>query len=189
MFKLAEWPPLATRRTFSTAVKPESLIFVNISQLHIRTFNVSPSGHFPLPPQTLRNSLCMWKKRSSFVLCKQKACTCTESHQEEVTIAMIKSRELVLAASLILFPASSFALVSGFYDSAEKIQTILASEAVADAARQAPIGALSEVGKSPEGNSLWEVRVQECDLLVELQAILPDGPGKVTYEVVKVGGC
>lgn len=102
---------------------------------------------------------------------------------------MIKSRELVLAASLILFPASSFALVSGFYDSAEKIQTILASEAVADAARQAPIGALSEVGKSPEGNSLWEVRVQECDVLVELRAILPDGPGKVTYEVVKVGGC
>lgn len=90
---------------------------------------------------------------------------------------------------MIVLAQPALAMVSGFYDSAEKIATILASDLVADAVRQAPIGSISEIGKTEAGNAFWQVRVQECDLGVELKAIPPEGVGKMTYEVVSVTAC
>lgn len=97
-----------------------------------------------------------------------------------------------MTAVIVVFASvaqPSNAMVSGFYDSAEKITTILASDQVADAVRQAPIGSISEIGKTEAGNAFWQIRTQDCDLGVELKAVPPDGPGKVTYEVISVTAC
>lgn len=94
---------------------------------------------------------------------------------------------LVLALSLAASPA--FAALSGFYDSAERIQTILASSAVADALHQQPIGAISNTGTRKDGASEWTVRTQECDLIVYLVATPPAGPGMTTYTVETAGTC
>jgi hypothetical protein len=95
--------------------------------------------------------------------------------------------------AVILFPAllatPAAAALSGYYDSAERIGTILGSGAVADAVRQAPIGAISNTGTRKDGASEWQVRTQECDLLVYLIPILPDGPGKTTYKLDIPGKC
>lgn len=102
----------------------------------------------------------------------------------------MNSRLTSTAIVLSIFASlPAYSMVSGFYDSAEKIATILASELVADAVRQAPIGSISEIGKTESGNAFWQIRVQECDLGVELKAIPPEGVGKVTYEVVSVTAC
>lgn len=81
------------------------------------------------------------------------------------------------------------AALSGYYDSAEQIGMILGSEAVADAVHQAPIGAISNTGTRKDGAKEWTVRVQECDLIVYLKPVLPNGPGKTTYEIEVPGTC
>lgn len=95
--------------------------------------------------------------------------------------------------AVILFPAllatPAAAALSGYYDSAERIGTILGSGAVADAVHQAPIGAISNTGTRKDGASEWQVRTQECDLLVYLIPILPEGPGKTTYKLDIPGKC
>jgi hypothetical protein len=88
-----------------------------------------------------------------------------------------------LAALIALAPTSAFAAVSGYYDSAEKISTILASSDVADALRQAPIGEISNSGTRDDGAAEWTIRTQDCDLVVYLVAVPPAGVGKTTYEV------
>lgn len=98
-------------------------------------------------------------------------------------------RKLVVLALLAATPAA--AMLSPWYDSAEKISAILQSGAVADAVRQAPIGAVSNIGTATNGNDLWQVRVQGCDLIVEL---IPEAPpegmvGKITYTAQPVGPC
>lgn len=98
-------------------------------------------------------------------------------------------RKLVVLALLAATPAA--AMLSPWYDSAEKISAILQSGAVADAVRQAPIGAVSNIGTATNGNDLWQVRVQDCDLTVEL---IPEAPpegmvGKITYTAQPVGPC
>lgn len=90
---------------------------------------------------------------------------------------------LALAAS----PAQ--AMLSPYYDSAEKISAILQSAEVADALHQAPIGAIMNTGTAPDGADEWTVRVQECDLVVRLIAVAPDGIGKFTYRVEVAGPC
>lgn len=98
-------------------------------------------------------------------------------------------RALLALPFLIASPAA--AMLSPWYDSAEKITAILQSPAVADAVHQAPIGAVSNIGTAENGNDLWQVRVQECDLRVEL---IPEAPpegmvGKITYTAQPVGAC
>lgn len=85
------------------------------------------------------------------------------------------------AFTLAVTPAQ--AAISGFYDSAEQIQLILTSAAVADALRQAPIGSISNTGTRDDGANEWTVKVQECDLKVYLAPIPPDGVGKTTYSI------
>lgn len=103
---------------------------------------------------------------------------------------MVMASKLVLTIAVAaLYAAPAFALLSGFYDSGEKIMTILSSSEVASAVREAPVGAISEVGKAENGNSLWSVRVQDCDVLVELLEVPPDGTGMVTYIVESVSVC
>jgi hypothetical protein len=96
-------------------------------------------------------------------------------------------RSLALGVLLAASPAA--AMLSPYYDSAEKISAILASAEVADALRQAPIGAISNTGTTPEGHDIWTLRVQDCDLQVHLIALPPEGVGKVTYKVELAGLC
>jgi hypothetical protein len=103
---------------------------------------------------------------------------------------MMMALKLVLTTAVAaLYAAPAFALLSGFYDSGEKIMTILLSSEVASAVREAPVGAILEVGKAENGNSLWSIRVQECDVLVELLEVPPEGTGMGTYIVENVSTC
>ena len=93
----------------------------------------------------------------------------------------------ILLVGLAAVPAQ--AALSGFYDSGEQIGTILSSRAVADAVRQAPIGAISNTGTRKDGAHEWTVRVQACDLKVYLVPVPPKGPGKTTYTVETPAPC
>ncbi|NBO20996.1 MAG: hypothetical protein EBU97_03435 [Rhodobacteraceae bacterium] len=99
-------------------------------------------------------------------------------------------RRAVIIAALLVAPPAQAAL-SGFYDSATKIEAILADGAVADALHQAPVGQISNTGTTKDGNDLWVVRTQECDLGVAVIADLPkDGMvGMTTYSVKIVTPC
>ena len=81
------------------------------------------------------------------------------------------------------------AMLSGYYDSAEKIAAILQSPDVADAVRQAPIGGISNTGTAPDGADEWTVRVQDCDLVVRVIGHDPEGVGKTTYTVELTTPC
>lgn len=99
---------------------------------------------------------------------------------------MIGKLGLILAV-LAATPAS--AMLSGYYDSAEKITAILQSAAVADALRQAPIGSIANTGTAPDGADEWTVRVQDCDLVVRVIGHPPTGVGKTTYTVELTAPC
>lgn len=94
-----------------------------------------------------------------------------------------------LALGLLIPANPALAALSGFYDSGAKITAILASEAVGDALRQAPIGAISNIGTTKDGKDIWQVRVQDCDLEVWVVPHLPDGPGMTTYSIEVPGVC
>ena len=96
---------------------------------------------------------------------------------------------LAAAVLLSLTPTSAFAALSGYYDSAEQISTILNSNEVADALRQAPIGQISNSGTRKDGAPEWTIRTQECDLTVYLVPTPPAGPGMTTYSVDLPAGC
>ena len=99
-------------------------------------------------------------------------------------------KKIAIAAVLLVVPAlPASAALSGFYDSGEQISTILASEAVGNALRQAPIGAISNTGTRDDGAKEWEVRTQECDLKVYLVPHAPVGVGKTTYTVDVPNAC
>lgn len=100
------------------------------------------------------------------------------------------TRSLALPIALLaLSGLPAEAALSGFYDSGEQIGLILGSEAVGNAVHQAPIGSISNTGTREDGANEWTVRVQECDLKVYLKPILPNGPGKTTYEIDIPGAC
>lgn len=96
---------------------------------------------------------------------------------------------LFVIAALCASPAAG--MVSGFYDSANKIAAIFASDAVADALRQAPVGSVSEVGTSKDGAGQWMIRTQDCDLIVDVTPEpLPEGMvGAPEYSVRIAKGC
>lgn len=99
-------------------------------------------------------------------------------------------KKLAIAALLLAVPTlPASAALSGFNDSGEQISTILSSEAVANALRQAPIGSVSNTGTREDGAHEWEVRTQECDLKVYLAPHAPAGVGKTTYTVDVPNGC
>ena len=98
--------------------------------------------------------------------------------------------KLILAAFFATaFATPSFAALSGFYDTAEKMDAIFANPAIGDALRQAPVGSISEIGKDKDGASLWQLRTQECDLKVRVIATPPKGVGKTTYRAEPKGKC
>ncbi len=92
---------------------------------------------------------------------------------------------------LLLSATPSFAALSGYYDSAEKIGAILGSSEVADALHQAPVRAVENIGSSKSHHDLWVVRTRDCDLKVELIPRKPSGGmvGKTTYKVKLAGSC
>jgi hypothetical protein len=96
---------------------------------------------------------------------------------------------LLPTLALLLAASPALAMLSPFYDSAAKIDAILQSGAVADALRQAPIGAVSNVGTDTDGADLWQVRVQECDLTVRVVGHPPKGVGMITYTVEVTEPC
>lgn len=93
------------------------------------------------------------------------------------------------ALSLAALASPAVAALSGFYDSSERIATILSSSRVADAVGQAPVGSITNTGTREDGASEWQVRTQECDLTVYLIPVLPEGPGKTTYRLDIPGRC
>lgn len=99
----------------------------------------------------------------------------------------MKTVAIVVPVIFAALPAN--AALSGFYDSAEQIDLILSSSEIANAVRQAPIGAISNTGTRKDGAHEWTIRVQECDLKVYLTPIPPKGPGKTTYELDVPGKC
>ncbi|HWK81929.1 MAG TPA: hypothetical protein VNP95_14245 [Thermomicrobiales bacterium] len=98
-------------------------------------------------------------------------------------------KSVLTTLALVLAAAPAEAALSGFYDSAEQINTILTSTAVADALRQAPIGHVANTGTRKDGAHEWQVRTQECDLTVYLKPVPPQGVGKTTYELELGNGC
>ncbi len=89
----------------------------------------------------------------------------------------------LLALALLLATTPTFAALSPFHDSAERIDTIMSSPEVADALGQAPVRSVENTGTRADGASEWTVRTKECDLVVYLVAIPPDGPGMTTYRL------
>lgn len=101
-------------------------------------------------------------------------------------------RPFLLAAVLIAAAQSSSAqaALSGYYDSVERIGTILGNDQVADILRQQPIGAITNTGTRKDGASEWTIRTQDCDLKVYLIPVLPEGIGKTSYKIdVPKGQC
>jgi hypothetical protein len=99
---------------------------------------------------------------------------------------------LIPAAVLIaaVHSTNTQAAVSGYYDSLERIGTILGNDQLADILRQQPIGAITNTGTRKDGASEWTIRTQDCDLKVYLTPILPQGLGKTTYALdVPKGQC
>ncbi|MHB0953853.1 MAG: hypothetical protein ACYC10_18280 [Allorhizobium sp.] len=98
-------------------------------------------------------------------------------------------KKIVWAIACTFLATPAVAALSGYYDSVERITTILQSSQVADAVRQAPIGSVSNTGTRKDGADEWQVRTQECDLTVYLVPIPPAGPGKTTYRLDIPGKC
>ncbi|MBE0702329.1 MAG: hypothetical protein IH582_04030 [Afipia sp.] len=98
-------------------------------------------------------------------------------------------KSTLAALALVLAAAPAQAALSGFYDSAEQINTILSSTAVADALRQSPIGHVANTGTRADGAREWQVRTQECDLKVYLKPVPQQGFGKTTYELELGDAC
>lgn len=99
-------------------------------------------------------------------------------------------KRIVISTILLAgLTAPASAALSGFYDSGEQISAILGSEAVGNALRQAPIGAISNTGTRDDGANEWELRTQECDLKVYLVPHAPAGVGKTTYTVEVPKSC
>lgn len=96
---------------------------------------------------------------------------------------------VVIAA---LFPAApAFGMVSGAYDSLNRIEAILALEDLPDALRQQPIGSISEEGKAKDGKAEWLIRTQDCDVIVHVTAHPPENGmvGMTTYTAEIAKGC
>lgn len=91
----------------------------------------------------------------------------------------------------VVLPAPALAALSGFYDSAVKIEAIFASDAVADALRQAPVRSVENTGTTADGLDEWTIRTQDCDLRVRLVEQPPeDGTvGMTTYTAEPIGTC
>ena len=94
-----------------------------------------------------------------------------------------------LTALAALSATPALAALSPFYDSGEKIDTILSSPEVADALGQAPIRSVENTGTRKDGADEWLVRTQECDLKVWLVAEPPEGVGMTTYQIAGTSGC
>jgi hypothetical protein len=117
-------------------------------------------------------------------------CVCTVLYRYFDPFQLGTAMKPILAALIVIaFATPSFAALSGFYDSAEKIDAIFANPEIGNALRQAPIGSISEIGKDKDGASLWMLRVQDCDLTVRVIATKPKGVGKVTYRAEPKGTC
>jgi hypothetical protein len=98
-------------------------------------------------------------------------------------------RVAIPALLITLLPLPAMAALSPYYDSVDKIGTILGSSVVADALHQAPVRSIENTGTRDDGADEWVVHTQECDLVVYLKAVLPDGPGMTTYTLDLPKGC
>lgn len=97
-----------------------------------------------------------------------------------------------LALSLTLaVPSVSQAALSGFYDSAAKMQAIMSDAEVADALHQAPVTMLMQVDSADGAAEVWEVTSADCTLKVQVDATPPaEGTvGRTSYKVVVLESC
>lgn len=101
-------------------------------------------------------------------------------------LAPVLSLALMLAA-----PSVSQAALSGFYDSAAKMQAIMSDGNVADALHQAPVTMLMRVDSADGTAEVWEVTSADCTLKVQLDAT-PLTEGRVggnSYQVTVIEAC
>lgn len=94
-------------------------------------------------------------------------------------------------ALLILAAVPADAMVSGYYDSLNKIEAVLAAPGLDEMLRQQPIGAVTEIGRNKDDIPQWMVRTQDCDVVINLLAHPPeDGMvGMTTYTAEIAQGC
>lgn len=97
---------------------------------------------------------------------------------------------------LLLIPARSHAALSGFFDSAEQIATIMADNNVANATRQSHVNSLTFNGAQPDHTLKWTLQTATCAIQVYLTPVPPQGGiagvpmvGKTTYDVQHVSHC
>lgn len=95
----------------------------------------------------------------------------------------------LLALAFALAPLPALAALSPFYDSGEQIGTLLASSEIADALGQAPLRGIENTGTRDDGAKEWTIRTQECDLVVYLIPVPPEGVGMTTYRLETIRGC
>lgn len=95
----------------------------------------------------------------------------------------------LLALAVTLAPLPALAALSPFYDSGEQIGMLLSSGEIADALGQAPLRSIENTGTRDDGAREWTIRTQECDLVVYLLPIPPEGVGMTTYRLDGIGSC
>ncbi|SEB47200.1 hypothetical protein [Rhodobacter sp. 24-YEA-8] len=96
------------------------------------------------------------------------------------------SRTIPLAAAVIVLGSlPALAALPPYFDRIEQMQTILASEAVAERLGGRPIDGLEYERHAEDGSVKWEIDTDGCDIDIWLDPQpMPEGmTGKVTYEV------
>src|SRR6185437_10692416 len=86
----------------------------------------------------------------------------------------------LLAIGILIVSANCFAALSPYYDSVEKIETILQSYPLSNVTA-GPITSIRQIDFLN-----YEVAAGSCSAQVTLQAHPPDMPGKTTYSVQTV---
>ena len=102
------------------------------------------------------------------------------------TFTRIGLRSMALLAVSVTFGAGpAFAALSPWYDRAEQVQTLLASDVLQQQLGGQPLDGIEHEGVRADGAQIWDLDTAGCDLTVHL---IPQPPedgmvGKTTYQL------
>lgn len=104
---------------------------------------------------------------------------------------MSKAFAALALALTLAAPSLAQAALSGFYDSAAKMQAIMSDGGVADALHQAPVTMLMRVDPADGAAEIWEVTSADCTLKVQVDATPPaeGSVGRNSYQVTVLEAC